>query len=156
MGETMPAKKAGAKEKNEPQQASGPANAKAMPTGVKVISVLYYIGAAIDVLLGIIFFFGADAISALQFFNNILKTGLFTLFGIFFIAFGILSFFIGRGLWKGQNWARMAAIVLVGLSAVFALVSIVANFPGRIFVLILDGIIGGYLLFSKDVKAAFA
>jgi len=134
---------------------------KNVPTGVKVISILYYIGAVASVLFGILFIFGGGFFSSLT--ASIptlafLGSAVFIVIGIFLLLLGILNFFIGRGLWKGRNWARILVIIFSILGILMALMSLifsgaVANF---IFSVIINGLIGGYLLFSPKVKNAFS
>jgi len=131
-----------------------------VPTGVKVISVLYYIGAVLSVLFGILFIIGAGAIGSVaeQIPGLALAgAGLFVVVGIIFIALAVLGFFIGKGLWKAQNWARIVAIVFAVLGVLMALSSLVQGIIGSSIIgLITNGLIGGYLLFNQNAKAAFA
>ncbi|MBS3074316.1 hypothetical protein J4447_02550 [Candidatus Pacearchaeota archaeon] len=128
------------------------ADGKSVPTLVKVIAVLYYIGAVLFVLAGIMMIAGAGATGLMAFmpFYSIFGAGLLIIGAIIFIAVGVLEFFVGRGLWQGRNWARITAIVLAVLGLISALISF------SILSIIIDALIAGYLLFSKDVKAAFA
>jgi hypothetical protein len=131
-------------------------NAKEMPTGVKIISVLEYIGAGILAIMGLVLIFGGGAIASMLPIFGALGGALFIVAGIVTIGFGVLAFFIARGLWRGQNWARIVAIVFACLGVLYALISI-GRMPGQSVVsIIIDGVIGGYLWFAKEVKAAFA
>ncbi len=130
-----------------------------MPLGVKIISVLYYIGAVLELLVAVLLFVGAGAVSKLPVLGALgaLGAGLFVVFGVVFIGLAVLSFFVGRGLWKGQKWARIVAIIFAVLGILFALVGMVGGqIASNIVSLVISAAIGGYLLFSKDVKAAFA
>ncbi len=130
------------------------AGSNQMPVLVKVISVLYYIGAVLSAIFGILMLIGAgilDLSSLIPF----LGAGLFIVGAIIFIALAVLGFFVGRGLWNGKNWARIVAIVLAVLGVINAIYSI-ATGMGGIISLILHALIGGYLWFSKDVKQVFA
>ncbi len=130
-------------------------NKKHVPVGVKVISILYYISASLLVLLGLIFILGIGLI-----FSKI-NNPLFTLFGIGFVVIGamlillgIVGIFIGRSLWKGKKWAVIVVMILscLGiLTGISAIISGVANVMTLINIVV-DGIIAGYLLFSKEVK----
>jgi len=131
-----------------------------VPVGVKIISVLYYIGAVVLILLGILLIVGAGFIGTIL--QSIpllgaLGAGLFIVIGIILIVFAVLSFFLGRGLWKAQKWARIVVIVFSVLGVLFALLAIVqGQILNNLLSLIINAVIGGYLLFSKDVKAAFS
>jgi len=123
-----------------------------MPVGVKIIAVLYYIGAVLMVLSGILMIIGAGASSSMFSFGpfySMMGSGLFIVGAIISLAFGVLAFFVGRGLWHGKSWARMTAIILAVLGLVSAL------FSFAIFNIIIDGLIAWYLLFSKEVKRVF-
>ena len=144
---------------------------KIMPTGVKVISVLYYIGAAFSFLFGLLLIVGGAFIGAILGETlaslSALGSGLFIVLGIALLGVGVLDIFIGRGLWKGQNWTRIAAIVFAILGVfggINSLISGLTNFQTigafSIFVafvqLAVSLLIGGYLAFAHEVKEAFA
>ena len=127
-----------------------------VPTGVKVISVLYYIGAVVELLLAIALFVGAGTIASKIPLIGALGSGLFIVMGVVLIGLAVLSFFVGKGLWKAQKWARIVAIIFSVLGVLFAILGMVqGQVAGNIFSLVVSGAIGGYLLFSGSVKAAF-
>lgn len=133
---------------------------KEIPVLVKIIAVLYYIGAVLGIIFGLLFLIGAGMISSII--EQIplliaLGTSLFIVGGILMIGLGILGFFIGRGLWKGRNWARIVVIIfsILGLLGGISMLFTGSYFNGIINILI-EGFIAGYLLFSKDVKSAFS
>jgi len=133
---------------------------KEIPTGVKVISIVYYVFAAIAVIASIFLFSGASTISSL--FGSIpilsilgaLGSGLFIFGAIMSLIFGTLSFFIGRGLWKIKKWARTLVIVFSCIGVLIGIFSISSGFVA-VVQLAISGGIGGYLIFSKEVKKAF-
>ncbi|MBI2124625.1 hypothetical protein HYT92_02425 [Candidatus Pacearchaeota archaeon] len=126
------------------------------PTGVKVISVLYYIGAALELLLAIALFVGAGTIASKIPIIGAIGSGLFIVVGVVLLGLAVLSFFVARGLWKAQKWARIVAIIFSALGVLMALLGMVQGQIGsNVLSLVISGAIGGYLLFSKDVKAAF-
>ena len=135
---------------------------KNVPVGVKIISILYYIGAVFGIIFGLLLIFGAETFTSIL--NGVLLidaldsglSGLFIAGGIIMIALGVLGFFIGRGLWKGRNWARIFVIILSILGVLIGVFSMVqGDVAGNIFGLAVNLIIGGYLLFSRKVKEAF-
>ena len=75
---------------------------------------------------------------------------------VFSIAFAMLYFFIGRGLLKGQNWARIVVIIFVALDALGVIFNAFEGNYKSIFILPFFLIVGGYLLFSSKVKKAFS
>ena len=127
-----------------------------VPGGVKVISVLYYIGAILAIIFGIMFLFGAGALSSFPLFGA-LGAGLFVFASILMIILGILGFFVGRGLWRGRNWARVVAIIFAVIGVVMAVSSMISgDVSGNLFSFIFNVIVGGYLWFNGNVKRAFA
>ncbi len=129
---------------------------KEVPIGVKIISVLYYIGAVLILILGILMIPGWR--------STFFREG-YIIIGIFFIALAVFIFFVGRSFWKCQKWARISAIVLTIIGIVISILEltvaeIVPRLPARtisnIIFLIVNIVIGSYLWFSKDVKAAFS
>lgn len=141
---------------------------KEAPTGIKVLSVLYYISAVFLILAGLFFLImgiltltssgnnlgsQAEAVASLLFSSM----GIFTLIlGIVFIGLAVLNFFIARGLKKGKRWSRTLVIIFSCLGIILAVPSIIkGSFFSGIFDLLISGIIGGYLLFSSKVKEFF-
>ncbi len=134
----------------------------AVPTGVKVIAVLEYIGAVILLLFALLFFVASAFIEGvLQSAGfNALPSGAGAAIaigvGVLFLVLAVLGFFIGRGLWNGKNWARFLAIAFSVVWIILDVMSIASGQFGSILSLALNALIGGYLLFSKEVKAAFS
>ena len=127
---------------------------RTMPAGVKVISVLYFIGAALS-LLGAIFAFTAGAALSTLFGGAAAALG--SVFGIVLIGFAVLDFFIGKGLWQGKNWARIVALVSAVLGLLSALFSLIGGAIGTgIIYIVIHGLILWYLGFNEEAKSAFA
>ncbi len=130
-----------------------------IPIGVKIISVLYYIGAVFGILVGLLFLVGAGMMSSIA--DKIpllgaLGAGLFIIGGIILMGLGVLGFFVGKGLWKARPWARIVAIIITSLGILMAIISMIqGNIINNIFSLVIELVIGGYLLFSSSVKEAF-
>ncbi len=133
---------------------------KEVPVGVKIISVLYYIWAVLFAILGILFIVGAGFIGTIAQSIPLLAlfgAGLFIVLAIILILFAILFFFIGRGLWKARQWSRILVIIFSILGILSAIMGMIqGKIVSNIFGLIISALIGGYLLFSKSVKEAFA
>ena len=131
-----------------------------VPTGVKILAVFYYIGAVFSVLLAILLLIGASFIDTIAQSIPVLALiggSLFIVVGIVYLVFGILGLFIGRGLWKGKNLARIFVIIV---SIFWFVAAIMMIFNSSLWVsgivnLLISGLIGCYLLFSKSVKEAF-
>lgn len=134
-------------------------NSPNIPTGVKVIAILEYVYA-------VLFLLSALAVFIYTYFVNwsLIYQGMYAgmsaevliaLTGIILLIFAAFSFVIGRGLWKGRNWARILEIVfsIIGVSSSFILV--VNGALWGFGELIVDGIIVSYLLFNRNVKSFF-
>jgi hypothetical protein len=132
---------------------------KEVPVLVKAISILYYISAGFGVLFAIFLFAGSAFLGTLfPFLTTISAMGyiLVILCAIMVLAFSVLSFFVGRGLSKAKNWARILAIVFAGLGILGVLGSLFSGFSfSSIVQLAVHGAIGGYLLFNKEVIKTF-
>ena len=129
---------------------------KEAPVGVKIISVLYYIGAVILVLGGLLSLIIPGLFRDLPFMSA-LAGPVFVAFGIFAMIFGVLVYFLAKGLWELKPWARIAAIVLSVLGILDGLGGIgIGVYAAGIGEIIVDIVIAVYLTFSKDVKKAFA
>jgi hypothetical protein len=150
---------------------------KIMPTPIIVFSVLFSMLGILTIVLGLLYF---------TLFSKVI-TGLLTISSslvgimvgaiILIMSCGILYFFIGRGLWKGQKWARIVVIILYTLGSIVSIVSLVfifiqgaqeSLFPAlsqisftmsiitALFSLAMSLAIFSYFTFSKKVKEAFA
>ena|SRR3989338_2131023 len=114
-------------------------------TVVKVFSVLYFLGAAFGILVGLGFLLGGGLLGfGLGAVLGGFFGGLLAVLGVVLIIYGVLDLFVGWGLWKHKNWARITAIVL----GVLGLIS----FPiGTIFGILVIYFFG----FNEDVKGLF-
>ena len=138
---------------------------KNIPIGVKIISVLHIIFAIAIVLATIFYIYNVAVISqpldihadsGLNIPNHFDTISLIMIIsGIIFIGSAVLFFFIGRGLWKGKNWARITAIIFSVIGVVSGLGKVIDGKIGVIIGVLISAIIGGYLFFNKDVKQVF-
>lgn len=135
-----------------------------VPTGVKVISVFYQICAFLLVIFGLLIAIASSAIISYLItivpeiatvkYGTLVAVGV--VLGILMIGLGVLLFFIGRGLWKLRQWARITAIVLAALGVISVITSMIRSFEiTRIINLAIDLFIGLYLLLGIEVKKAF-
>ena len=129
-----------------------------VPTGVKIISILYLIGSIFLALAGILSFVGGSFVGAL--FSSIpiiglLGAGFFAIIGILVLAFAVLCFLISRALKEAKSWARIVVIVLCTISALSELMALISGDFGSIISLAINLWIGGYLLLNKEAKAFF-
>ena len=97
------------------------------PTGVTILAVLYFIGAAFLGLCGILFIVGGSMLSGLAHGGG-LGSALFAMGGVvvggIFLVLAMLDLAIGIGFIKLQNWARILAIILIGIGVLFGLLSL--------------------------------
>lgn len=119
-----------------------------IPTGVRVLAVLGYIGAVL----------GALCIVALTIAGSMFP--FIGVFGIFIIIplliQTILSFMIARGLYRAKNWARILLVVLSGIALLSGIINL---FMGAsklsIIGMLINAVIIWYLMFNESVKTAF-
>jgi len=129
-----------------------------IPVGVKILSILGYIGAVLMLILGLGLIFGSAAMATVLAQIPALAAigaGLFVGVGIVVILLAVLEFFIARGLWKGQNWARIITLVFSALGIISSLLSIMAAPGSSITNIVIYGVIVWYLGFKDNVKAFF-
>jgi hypothetical protein len=126
-----------------------------VPTGVKVISVLYYIAALLFLMGGLALIIGSNALNSVLGTLGPLVAILGSVAGIIFLALAVLFFFVGKDLWRGRNWARVTVLVLSALGILSGLYAIALGDLTSITGLVINLIIGGYLLLNRSVKAAF-
>jgi hypothetical protein len=135
------------------------------PTGVTVIAVLYFLGAAFLGLAGLGFIVGGSALAGLA------KSGgpgaaLFAaggaIIGGIFLVMALVEAAMGVGFIKLQNWARVVAIVFTAIGVLFGLLGLLSvtmhmmvfQMAFQAAVLALEVWIVTYL-FKPEVKQAF-
>jgi len=139
------------------------------PTGVTILAILNFIGAAFCLLGGIGMILGGGFIATMLSQQGQGKAGaagilagLGAAAGVVIIICGGISALIGFGLWKLKGWARIVSIVLYGISAALQLLGLLgslAHFNAfaviwSVFWVAVDAFIIWYLL-KPEVKAAF-
>jgi lysylphosphatidylglycerol synthetase-like protein (DUF2156 family) len=134
---------------------------KKIPVGVQVISVFYYICAVICVLLGLLILIFAGGI--VSYFADqspellgVITVGVIAALGILLALLGVLTFFVGRGLWKLKPWARIVAIILGIVSVIYAIYGMITGFGiMQVINLAIGAGIAIYLIVDKEAKRAF-
>jgi hypothetical protein len=140
------------------------------PTGVTVLAILDFIGAAFCVLGGIGMILGGGFIATMVSQQSGqgsagaagILAGLGAAAGVFIIIIGGISALVGFGLWKLKGWARIVSIVLTAISGAFQLLGLLGSFAHfnlfavvwSLFWIAIDALIIWYLL-KPEVKAAF-
>lgn len=120
------------------------------PVGVILVSVLYFIGAVLYGLVGLLCIASAPTLGISP---QLIGTAVFM--GVIILAIGTLSFFVGLFLVKGYNWARIFAIVLAVLGILAGLVGLAKGSILAIFYLAFELLIAGYLIFSRTASEHF-
>jgi hypothetical protein len=135
------------------------------PTGVTILAVLYFLGAAFLGLAGLGFILGGSMLSGLARSGGpgaaLFAAGGAVIGGIFLIL-ALLDAAVGVGFIKLQNWARVLAIILIVIGALFGLLGMfsmmlhfaVFGLMFRLIVLAVQIWILAYL-FKPHVKQAF-
>jgi len=135
------------------------------PTGVTILAVLYFLGAAFLGLAGLGFIVGGSAIAAMAKSGGP-GAGLFAaggaIIGMFFLVLALVDLALGIGFIKLQNWARVIAIVFTAIGVLFGLFGLlnvvmhmaVFQLVFQLLVLGLEVWIVTYL-FKPEVKQAF-
>ncbi len=144
------------------------------PTGVTVLAVLDYIGAAFWLLMAVGGFLGATFLGAIisaamersgQ--GTALGAGVGAaigiVIGIFGLIFGGVAVLMGWGMWSLKEWARILQIVFAGIGACFQALGVLASLVHfRIFGMMWNLIwvaVNAYIIYyliQPQVKAAFA
>lgn len=135
-----------------------PNELKEVPFGVKVISIIYYIGAVFGLIASMLLLTGAEILKTtlIAIYGPIISDS-FTAIAVFILLFSIFSFFVGFGLWKCLNWARIAAIVISCINALSAVVSVALMHDafGNFLNILINGFIIAYLGFNAVVQKIF-
>ena len=160
----MPAKKAKNNKKIVPKLAAKPLMEESSlgtkgkmpktraPALVKVISIYHYVLAVILLLTGVFLLIGGNALLEGLAIPDSVGAGLLTAtLAILVLVFAVLYFFVGLGLWKAKNWARIVAIVL----AAIGLLGLKLTVTGVVYFIINVAIIV-CLLCVPEVKKAFS
>lgn len=113
-----------------------------VPAQVNTAAILLFIAGGFGILGGLLFL----AIGSLG--------ALFVLVGVILLIIGGLEIWVGVALRQLKQWARVAAITLAGISAVFSLLSLFKGGYTSIVGLAIDIVII-YMLTQKPVVEAF-
>lgn len=128
------------------------------PLGVTILAVLGYIGAVATLLVGLVLIFFSAALASMltnipsfETAFGVIGAALFIVLGIIFLPLAVLDYFIARGLWRGQNWARILLLIFAGLGVLQGIIAL----PMSILSLAIDALIVWYIGFNKPVVAYF-
>ena len=136
------------------------------PTGVTIIAILAFLGAALLVAGALFSLVGGMLVSSLAASRMGLLAGVgAAVIAVFLLIAAGVDIVVGVGLWKLKNWARIITIVLTGIGLIGSVLSILSPF-GHMHVfffvflirrMILAAIYAWILwyLFQPNVKQAF-
>jgi uncharacterized membrane protein (DUF2068 family) len=132
------------------------------PTGVVILALLCWAGAAFLLLPSLALFFGSSFIAAMighQFGPIAAFAGVAA--GAFLLVMAVISAVLGWGLWELQEWARILMIIFQGIGLATGIVGMFAfaffHPVGVVFRLVriaINGVIIWYLV-QPNVVAAF-
>jgi amino acid transporter len=133
--------------------------------GIKIISVIYFLAAALWVLLGLLIMIGPNEavtylVTTFPALETMMSYGLLValsiIVGAIVMIIGLLIFLTGQGLWKLKPWAKITAIVFSSLGVISAIESMITGFRAELIIaLAIHVAIIVYLVFFKEAKEAF-
>ena len=132
-----------------------------VPEGIKIIGVLYYVGAAITLILGGILLSFSDSVrqnaeAFVQQGVQIPSHGTLLIIGLALLGGVILQYFLARGIIKFNRLARFVIAFLSALGVVGAIMNLKDGMPASgTFSLVANGLIVWYLLFNKKIRVLF-
>ena len=121
-----------------------------------LIAVLYLLGALMYFLVSLVLIFAGKTGYVPPELTGSLSNGLIILSGFVFLAIALLYFFVGKDLLRRKNWARTAAIVISGISALFNLYSLITGSIVSAVMLVINAAIVAYFLLNKEAKKNFS
>ena len=128
------------------------AEEKDRPLFVTIVAILYFIGALILIIGGILIALGTIAASAISAEPIMGLTG--AAMGAVCVVMGIIYLIIAGGLWNGWKIMWYLGVILSALSALLGIVTILASgFAGIVGILI--NLLILYYLFRPNVKEFF-
>lgn len=128
-----------------------------IPEGVWILSVVLFAGALLSLFMAFWMFNTADQFATfaaqLAQYGDI-SQATFVNLGLLFVALALVSYFIGRGLLKLQNRARIALILLVILTLAMSIYSLFTSSQiySNVFTLIINAAILWYLFRKETIK----
>ena len=144
------------------------------PIGIKIVSIFFLISGLLGILFGALVFLGAllgfsllSSVDVQSMINNnpglsILGiesgTGLFTtifILGVFVLFWGVIEWYIGKGLWRAVRIWYVAASILILIGLLTSLALVISLSYSGLIPLILYGVFGYFLWLDKNSRAYF-
>jgi len=144
------------------------------PIGIKIVSIFFLISGLLAILFGALVFLGAllgfsllssgdvqnmiDNNPGLSILGIESGTGLFTtifILGIFVLFWGVIEWYIGKGLWRAVRIWYVAASILILIGLLTSLALVISLSYSGLIPLILYGVFGYFLWIDKNSRAYF-
>jgi len=141
---------------NAASTSQSPVSKEGVPGLVKFLAILYFISAAGPAFGGFQMVTGGGIFAV---FLGALGPSIGTIIiiaGILMFLLAILYIFVGIGMWKGQKWSRIVAIIFSVIGFLGGIYIFTTNIISGAISVIISGGIGSYLIASKKVKEAFS
>jgi hypothetical protein len=131
---------------------------KKVPLLVKILSIIFFLAVIITIAIGVLMIVGGDIASSVLPLV-VVNTGQTVIFAT--MIFAIILFFIALGLWKTWRWAKIVVIVFSAIGIISAIYGIILwqgtlDIARNAISLVIETLIGCYMVFSKKVKMAFS
>lgn len=129
------------------------------PLGVTILAICYVLLTLLAAVLGLTAILGAGFIAEIiaesedmGSLGSAAATTIGAVLAVFFLGLAVLCGFIAYGMWNLRNWARITAIVLSVIGAVFAVLALLASVVMlRPFRLLTSGVRLGIHLLSSGI-----
>jgi hypothetical protein len=129
-----------------------------MPLGIIILGILMLIGGLWSIIWGL----GLGAFGGMSWLTGLLLSDSMQAWGgnavgaaLWSILIGIVQVVTSFGLFTGQRWAWLLALISAGAALITPLIGLLNGSLWSVFGLIIPGLIFFYLLFDNDVKRAF-
>lgn len=130
-----------------------------IPEGVMILSVILFAGALICMMLALWMFNAADQLPLYaeelsQISEQEIGVTVFVNLGLLFVVFSLISYFIGRGLLKLQNRARIVLILIMILSIGMSIFNIfwASQIYSSVFTALINAVAIWYLVRKETIK----
>jgi hypothetical protein len=146
-----------------------------IPSGIKIIAVIFYVVAVLHIIASIFMFiggiagqkiiasFGVDKL--LKMFPNstpediqnaVSMSPYLIAAAALLLGLAVLEFYVGKGLFNAKNWARYTALVFVTLGLINSLTALKLGYvAGSLIMFLAYAVVGWYLWLDIDVQRTF-
>ena len=130
---------------------------KNLPFWIKAISVVYYVGAALSVIIAVLAFSKSGIITKVPgYAQNIAShSQAFSYLGALFVFLSIFFFLVALGLQNRNNVARIALLAFCGINLIGGIMSVIEKSYLSFVSIAFNAAVFSYLLFSKKIRKEF-